>query len=162
MTDEQQLKLQAFLDGELPEDEAREVAVEAARDAGAAALLKELRHTREAFKRSAPEVTLPESREFYWSKIARGIERLDTPRLVAAPRRSVMQMIQRFLLPIGASAVVALALIIGGLQLRPATESEMTVADSGAFTYQDFRSGTTLVWVSYPAESEFANNGSRR
>ena len=40
-----QLKLQAFLDGELPEAEASEVAKWLARDREAAALLEELRNT---------------------------------------------------------------------------------------------------------------------
>ena len=48
MTEEQQLKLQAFVDGELPEADAREVAAHVARDAEAADLLAELRHTRQA------------------------------------------------------------------------------------------------------------------
>ena len=43
---EQQLKLQAFLDGELPEQEARDMAALVARDAEAADLVAELRHTR--------------------------------------------------------------------------------------------------------------------
>ena len=43
-----QLKLQAFLDGELPEAEANEVANWLARDREAVALLAELRNTRKA------------------------------------------------------------------------------------------------------------------
>ena len=43
MNEEQQLKLQAFVDGELPEAEARGVAAELARNSEATALLNELR-----------------------------------------------------------------------------------------------------------------------
>jgi len=32
------------------------------------------------------------------------------------------------------------------------TNSEMTMSDPNAFTYHDYASGTTLVWMSYPAE----------
>ena len=46
MTNEQQLKLQAFLDGELPEREAREILAWTQRDSAAAALLAELKNTR--------------------------------------------------------------------------------------------------------------------
>ena len=67
MNEEQQLKLQAFLDGELPEDEAREVVSLIARDEGAKALHAELKHTRQALKSSEANVQLPESREFFWS-----------------------------------------------------------------------------------------------
>ena len=48
MDHDAQLKLQAFLDGELPEAEASEVGNWLARDREAAALLEELRAAREA------------------------------------------------------------------------------------------------------------------
>ncbi|HEY9510734.1 MAG TPA: hypothetical protein VIV82_12815, partial [Verrucomicrobiae bacterium] len=60
------------------------------------------------------------------------------------------------LVPAGAIAAVAVIGIIAGRQFLPtqlaSAESEMTVADSGAFTYHDYAHGTTLVWVSYPAD----------
>src|ERR1700731_3639121 len=71
---EAQLKLQAFLDGELPEAEARELSDKARQDPEATALLGELRLTREAFKGFEQDIKLPESREFYWSKIQRQLE----------------------------------------------------------------------------------------
>ena len=80
-----QLKLQAFLDGELPEAEASEVANWLARDREAAALLEELRNTRSALAGFEAEVRLPESREFFWSKIEREIQRLETPAPKPAP-----------------------------------------------------------------------------
>ena len=55
-----QLKLQAFLDGELPESEAREVANWVARDKEATALLAELRNTRQALAGFEAVMTLPE------------------------------------------------------------------------------------------------------
>ena len=66
-----QLKLQAFLDGELPEAEASKVANWIAGDGQASALLEELRHTQEALAGFEAGIRLPESREFFWSKIER-------------------------------------------------------------------------------------------
>jgi anti-sigma factor RsiW len=156
MNEEQQLKLQAFLDGELPEDEAREVSALLARDEEATALSKELRNTRQALKGSETNMRLPESREFYWSKIQREIERSER-KPVERKRGSIFQTLRRILVPAGAVAMVAIMGILAGHQIgwlgissRP--DAEMTVADSGAFTYQDHVNGTTLVWVSYPAE----------
>ena len=156
MTNGQQLKLQAFLDGELPEGEQREVAAWVARDAEAAALLSELRNTRQALARFEPAVTLPETREFYWSKIERDIRRLEAgaPRAVA-PRG----WWRRLAMPLSAAAALLVIAFVTSLQLgvwRPvsrAATTEMT-ADAGAnaFTYRDDTSGTTLVWVSYPSE----------
>jgi len=155
-----QLKLQALLDGELPEGEASAVTKWVAEDREAAALLEELRNTRGALAGFDAEVRLPESREFFWSKIQREIQRLETP----APkpvRVSYFTLVRRFLVPASAVAVV----LIAGLMLIPpagstgrtiATEMETALADSGAFTYRDYSAGATLVWLSYPAEDEVA------
>ena len=59
-----QLKLQSYLDGELPEAEAREVANWLARDREAMALFGELRNTRQAFVGLEVGVELPESPAF--------------------------------------------------------------------------------------------------
>lgn len=156
MNEEKQLKLQAFLDGELPEKEAREVSAWLAQDEEATALSKELRHTRQAIKVSEPAIRVPESREFYWSKIQREIERVE-PVAAAVPERTWFQAIRRILMPAGAVAALAIIGFLAGRQadwpgFSASSDSEMVVADSGAFTYQDYANGTTLVWVSYPAE----------
>jgi anti-sigma factor RsiW len=155
-----QLKLQALLDGELPEGEVSEVTQWVAQDREAAALLEELRNTRGALAGFDAEVRLPESREFFWSKVEREIQRLETPAPERA-RESYLALVRRFLVPASAVAVV----LIAGLMLnRPAGPSGLTVAaeietalaDSGAFTYRDYSAGTTLVWLSYPADNEVA------
>lgn len=155
MNEEQQLKLQAFIDGELPEEEAREISAWLAQDEEAIALSRELRHTRQALKSSVANVRVPESREFYWSKIQREIERLEpAPRRV--PQKSWFQMLRRVLIPAGAVAALAMIGIFAGKQgwseVSVSTGTEMVLADSNALTYHDYANGTTLVWVSYPAE----------
>jgi len=162
MSDEQQLKLQAFLDGELPEGDAREVAAWLARDADAAGLLGELKNTRNALKNFEPALKLPESREFYWSKIKREIERTAP---VATPARSVslFTLLRRILVPVGAVAALAIAGFItvhsfSGGQHPIAVNS--LLADAGAFTYRDQAQGMTVVWLSYPAENKFAEKSS--
>ena len=86
MNEELPIKLQALLDGELPETEARAMLNLIARDAEAAALHTELKNTRQALAKFERPIQLPESREFYWSKIAREIERAE-PQSEPAPRR---------------------------------------------------------------------------
>ena len=155
-----QLKLQTFLDGESPEAEASEVTNWLARDREAAALLEELRNTRAALTGAETEVRLPESREFFWSKIEREIQRLDAPAPKPA-RPSYLTLFRRLLVPASAVAVV----VIAGLMLilppgsggRAAVVAmETALADPGAFTYHDYSAGTTLVWLSYPADNEVA------
>jgi Predicted transmembrane transcriptional regulator (anti-sigma factor) len=151
MNEEQQLKLQAFLDGELPEDEAREISAWIAQDEEATALSKELRNTRQALKNSVSPVRLPESREFYWSKIQREIERSERVP-VRAVQPSLFERLRRMLIPAAGFALVAAAGVMMFRGMPNGADSEMAVADSGAFTYRDYANGTTLVWVSYPAE----------
>ncbi len=74
MKPEQELELQAYLDGELSERAARRVADWMAKDPEAQRLAGELRMTRGALAGNEPEVSVPESRDFYWSKIRRAIE----------------------------------------------------------------------------------------
>jgi len=152
-----QLKLQSYLDGELPEPEAREVANLLAQDREAVALFAELRNTRQAFVGLEVGVALPESREFFWSKIEREIERQEQAE--PAPRSSPMFAAwRRFLMPAGAVAALAMAALIGLFSDSQGPTHQMAVADPSAFTYHDFSAGTTLVWLSYPAENEFADN----
>jgi anti-sigma factor RsiW len=155
-----QLKLQALLDGELPEAEARQVNAWVARDGEAAGLLEELRNTRGALVGFEAGIQLPESREFFWSKIEREIQRLESPAPKTAWEPSWAWW-RRILVPACTAALV----LIGGFVLtqpgRPgrtaAADMETVLADAGAFTYRDYSAGTTLVWLSYPAEHEAAN-----
>jgi len=165
MTDEQQLKLQAFFDGELPESDAREVSAWLAQDADATALFTELKNTRNALKDSEPQVKLPESREFYWSKIKREIERTAAAP-APVPRASLFNRVRRAMMPLGAVAMLLIAGFITFHQLaggqRPvAMTANVMLGDPGAFTYRDDSQGMTVVWLSYPAaENKFAQKPS--
>jgi anti-sigma factor RsiW len=155
MNEELSFKLQAFLDGELPEAEARDISALIARDADAAALHRELKHTRAALAGFEQRIVVPETREFYFSKIAREIER--TERAPApAPDFSLLRWLRRALVPVAGVAALLLAVML----LRPApgggTQLEMAMNDASAMTYRNFESGTTLVWLSFPAENGLA------
>jgi anti-sigma factor RsiW len=155
---EQQLKLQALLDGELPEREAREILAWTQRDADAAALLAELKNTRQAMAKSEPHLRVPESRDFFWSKIEREIQRLE-PQTTSAPKVSFFAAWRRFLLPASAIATLVIAGMLAHFSVPKAVvESvadaddtpavETTLASAAATTYRDAGEGTTLVWFS--------------
>jgi anti-sigma factor RsiW len=167
MNEEQQLKLQAFLDGELPENEAREMLAWTQRDSAAAGLLAELKNTRQAMVKSELHSSLPESREFFWSKIEREIQRLES-HATPTPKVSIFVTLRRWLLP----AVAVSALVIAGMFARldsPKTVVvtvadadepyvETTLANSDVTTYRDASEGTTLVWFSSAADDSPAKN----
>src|SRR3954454_4948454 len=157
---EQQLKLQAFLDGELEESESREVANWLARDQEAASLLAELRHTRQALVGFETGVQLPETREFFWSKIEREIGRSEQPEPVRE-KPSLLALWRRLLVPAGALAVLAIAAMLampqlGGFGSAPGAEAASEY--NGGFTYRDDSAQPTLVWLAYPAENEIAQS----
>lgn len=159
MNEEIPIKLQALLDGELPEAGARAMVNLIARDADAAALHAELKNTRQALAKFDRPINVPETRAFYWSKIAREIERAE-PQAEPAPRRHAMFSFWRRALAVaGGFAALAVALLV---MLQPAkppvgeAEMEVAMADASSFTYRNYESGATLVWLSYPAENDVA------
>lgn len=160
MSEDQQLKLQAFLDGELPEREAREVLAWTQRDAAAAALLAELQNTRRAVSQSEIHLNIPESREFFWSKIERAIRQLE-PAQTPAAGASIFFRWHRLLLPAGAFAALAIAGLFAysmmDTKVVPDDSDAPTVeamANLDATTYRDRADGTTLVWFSVAADSQ--------
>lgn len=153
-----QLKLQAYLDEELSEQEVREVEAALDADAGARGLLTELRHTSWALRTFEADVKLPESREFFWSKVRREIARQEKPAAVAV---APVPFWRRFLIPAGGFAALAIVVMLG---LRPASGTspravavETVLTDSEAVTYRDASEGMTLVWLSYPAGNQLAD-----
>lgn len=163
MTDEQQLKLQAHLDGELSAAEQRHVTESLGSDQEAAALLSELRNTNAALKAGEVARPLPESREFYWSKIQSQIKREARQaerKQEASAEWPWLAGFRRFIVP---AAGVALAAIVAVVGLRhsdgshaTATATVTSLEDAQAFTYHDYASGATLVWLSYPADKHLA------
>ena len=157
---EEQLKLQAYLDGELPEAEAQLVAQRVAKDAEAAALVAELRQTQATLGVFEQELRLPESREFFWSKVERDIRRNEAQREPQPePGVPFIVSLRRWLMPVAGVALVALVGLLtvrqGSTPSRPHIETAL--ADSGAVTYHDYNNGATLVWLPYPAENEVAD-----
>src|SRR4051812_33088103 len=110
MNSEVELELQAYLDGELAGADVRRVETLLANDAGAKALFQELKTTKSLLAGNEPEIKVPESREFYWSKIERAIERAEKLEPAAATSAGAwLGRWRRYLAPLaGVAAVIAL------------------------------------------------------
>ena len=156
---ERELKLQAYVDGELPAAEAAEVERWLEQDAEMVALSTELKHTKAALKTGEVEVKCPETREFYWSKIARTIEAEERQAARATSRD--LPWWRKLMLPVGALA--ALAVTVTMLQTVPQgphavpspesvelakaiSEVEQLEESMGSITYSDSSEGVTVVW----------------
>src|SRR5437016_5042515 len=106
MNQDREHQIQAFLDGELSGRQARKVQQWLASDGEAQALLRELQATKSALAQNEPQLALPETREFYWSKIQRQIEAAVPDR--EAAQQSLWPGWRRYFAPITAVAAVAM------------------------------------------------------
>jgi len=111
MNAELMLKVQAWVDGELPASEATRIAELVRTDTAAAALAAELKMTRGFLAGNEPEATLPESREFHWSKIQRAIERAEAEPATRQPL-PWLAALRRFLVPVSGVAFVAFLTVV--------------------------------------------------
>jgi anti-sigma factor RsiW len=150
MNEEAQFKLQAYLDGELPAGETAEVRQWLARDEEARALLAELQHTNTALAGHEAEVKLPETREFFWSKIEREIGRQGAASV--APRKSFWaRWGWRGLVPVGGVAVaclLALHLAYPGAAVAEfVPELDLASDNMGAYTFRNQEDGLTMIWL---------------
>ena len=142
---EQLLDLQAYVDGELPEERRRQVEAALPADLNAQELVTGLRQLGTLIRAHEPTATVPVTREFYWSQIRRQIE-AEQPK---APAASAALGWLRWLIP--AMGVAAVAVVVSTQQ----TPREITLAGGGDVTVVDvsstvFRSesdGVTVHWI---------------
>jgi anti-sigma factor RsiW len=153
MNVENGIKLQAQLDGELTGREAQEVAALIENDAEARALFAELQQTRSMLTANEPEFRLPESREFYWSKIEREIARLETAPEAAGTPAWVL-FFRRHLAAIGGTAVAAALVMFVAVQMNLTgdlfEEIDNPLDDTSSFSFRSESQQMTLVWISNP------------
>jgi len=146
MKTEEMLRLQAYLDNEVSGSEGRQIASWIARDADAKALYEELAATRSLL---APEnelpLTMPESRDFYWSKIQRGIEQAERePVREHSPRPWWV----RILAPVAGTAALAVIVFTSISFNTPShtTQREISGTDS-SITFYSPEQKMTVVWI---------------
>jgi anti-sigma factor RsiW len=149
------LKLQAYLDGELPSGEARRAAELVEKDPEARALFEELRGAKILLAGNQPELQVPESREFYWSKIAREIGRQDSVPTVAPA--GAQRWWLRLLAPAGAVAALVLGVTLalnpsfgpksGWATLAEGQEIDTPLEETSSISFRSEAAGMTVVWV---------------
>jgi anti-sigma factor RsiW len=150
------LKVQAYLDGELPTGEANSIAEFLGRDAGAQALYQELKTAKSLLAGNELEPKLPESPEFYWSQIRRQIERLESTSADGMTEQAAAPWWPRFFAPAGALAALAVLVAValrspeGGetrLALDDSHEIETPLEETSSFSFRSEAAAMTVVWV---------------
>ena len=155
MNAEQQLKLMAWVDGELPDTEARQMAEYVQAEKAAQALTDELRMCKSMLAGNEPSPTLAESREFYWSKIQREIERQE--KIAPQPGQfSWLASWRRVLAPVSGLALIAFVSVFSFNLLRTPTledtmkelvEVENLSEDIGTISYKSQSENMFVVYV---------------
>ncbi|HKQ37708.1 MAG TPA: hypothetical protein VJ063_06490 [Verrucomicrobiae bacterium] len=158
MKPELELKLQAYVDGELSAREARGVEAAMARDADAQALLGELKTTAALLRENKPQLALPETREFYWSKIERAIEQAQ-PEPVH-PLATFWFSLRRVLVPTAGLALV-LFLAIASFKvntvndpLNHLAEVESLSEHVSSFSFRSHSHNMFVVWLHENTEQQ--------
>jgi anti-sigma factor RsiW len=154
-----ELKLQAYLDGELPATEAREMAELISQDKDSQRLLSELKDLSSTLRSNEPAVSLPVTGEFYWAQIERQIA---SPSLAKAQARQPVYSWIKWLFPLGISAL----LVLGFFRLGPghhhgtiiADEIETQLPDASFFSFRSQVDGISVVWVDTEATRGIAAN----
>lgn len=172
MNDEQQHRLQAWVDGQLDPKTAQEIARWVESEPDARQLTDNLRQVRQWVRDHEPVRRVPESREFYWSKIRKGIDAADAAKAVQEPARPEPRGADvhwwRWLIPAGVFVLVLLALRPGMpgpevlapvahvSSLEPSApqatvmsghEIETPSAELSSLTFYSAQDAMTVVWV---------------
>lgn len=155
MTDQRKLEIQAWLDGELPAAEAEAIQRLTQTDPQAAQLTRELGWVRSWLAAGEVPRPLPESREFYWSKIQRAIEASASEVTAADQTRMASWRWLRWLVPAGLA--VALALVFLTSTPPPSQNAVLTPSeidspreDQGTITFRSDSEQMTVVWIGDP------------
>lgn len=143
-----ELKLQALVDGELDARERREVEALLAGDASVAALMQELNWTKAAVIGNEAALALPESREFFWSKVQRGIA-AEAQHQALVPQTSSPWWAKLLFPASGLAAMVAVMFVLSGP--RATTDdalNENVAEDINAYSFHSEAEKMSVVYVS--------------
>lgn len=140
-----ELQLQALLDGELDAREVRGIEALLAQDAQSAALMQELKWTKGALVGIEAEVALPETREFFWSKVERAIA-IEEKQAATVPAERSWWL--KFLYPAtGLAAMVAVMLVVSGGRTTDGADTESVPEDVNAISFRSESEKMSVVYV---------------
>jgi len=157
MNETLEMKLQAWVDGELSAAEASAIERQIATDAEANGLVAELKSVTTAMAGNELVRTITDTREFYWSKIQREIERQARAeeRAAQSPRVAAWR---NWLSPFLGFASLACILLLAIKPISPPAFDEISSTGEGmeAVTFHDQSAGMTVVWLADAVQADEA------
>jgi len=118
MNYEKKIKVQAWVDGQMPAHEAARVAEWVETNSEARELAEELRSVKVLLQIGENPVKVEDSREFYWAQIARRIDSKDTtePKADVVGSTTWIEWCQQWLVPVGGLAAIVVMIATVGTQ----------------------------------------------
>lgn len=150
MNRDAELKVQAWLDGELSGAEAAQTERLVQADPEAQVRVRHYRTLKRLLASAEPAVPLPVSREQYWAGLQWQIDRLESRRTPSHPRRLPAWL--RLWFPIGATAAVVAALLLNFAPSSPIpraayAEIESPLEEISAIIFRSESEQMTVVWL---------------
>ncbi|GDY20021.1 hypothetical protein LBMAG56_13660 [Verrucomicrobiota bacterium] len=149
MKTEMLLQIQSWVDGRLSAGESAEVERFVAANPDAQALAGELRMTKLAFAGNEPTVTMPESREFFWSKVQREIARQEAAGVTAESAGFFAPgWWRKLLVPVTSVAGLALVAVLVTVATRTEDGSDQIESQlEGVSTVTYGVPGMKVIWI---------------
>jgi hypothetical protein len=149
---ETKLKLQAYLDNELAGAQTRCVAARLEDDAEARKVYTELRDVKTALAGNELEMSVPETREFYWSKIERAITHPSASREARPFLTGYPWWVRLFAPALGVAVLLVAVLSLVKQTSAPATvtylhEIDTPLEETSSISFHSQTAGMTVVWV---------------
>ena len=158
MRNEDELRLQAWVDGEIHTNEDTSLAEWIKSHPKAREVFDEIRSIKTLLKAGEKPVKVRETREFYWAQIDRRIDavEIEKPYGVEEPASSWMIWCRQWLVPVGGLVAVLVLISMNGMQLG--VLPEIPAGTSGAGSLID-RSDSPLMVPSVNVPSFVEQNG---
>lgn len=166
MKEETELKLLAYADGELRADEVAEVEALMKDSQAAADLVAELQWARGAMQGNEANIKLPESREFYWSKVSRAIEAEERRAEREASTGAAQPWWRKILVPVAGLAALVFVLNVNMGSPNGGTEAggssgavvvpEPVWEDASVYEFYDEEEKMSVIWVTTDGETKLS------
>ena len=152
-----QLRVQAFLDGELTEHETRQVERRLSSDEASSHLLEELRWTKNVLAANEPIAVIPETRDFYWSKIRGDILLMGRPVAPGPQAQAFLWLVwKKCFAPFSGLALMLMvvwgimsfySLDASGARGRFLAQVESPSEEMGAFSFRSQSDNVFVIWL---------------
>ncbi len=164
ITLEQKLKIQAYLDGELSQSEAKKVEFLMASDQEAKQVFEELKCAADLLQNNEPEIKMPISRELFWNRIYNEIQK-DEDESVSVfdyiRHLKYLLLNTKYLVPVAATIIALISIFLIKDFAKPIEDYlvsiETTSEEVGSYSFRVQSENMFVVWIYNKDKSDEKN-----